>query len=424
MKNLFLLFLCQFLTIVAADGECKRNDPSCSEKTIAEGDTPNSDSNQEFKCDFLKNIETSKITSEETGNTEFDKAFVFKDLKEESDTEAIRNELQSALQKMVELEHATLPLYLTGHISLDMNKSALAGINIMDVALEEMDHMHLAANLLLSIGGTPKTMDNVPKWPGHLPYGVFPDYEFNIGPLSSHQLDQYIIVEHPADGQFEHTIGNAYTNVWNLFEVLYDKLGKNETAVFSGDFNRQTKPYVTNMLQARNAICQIVDQGEGASAGKNPYIDGVKGEVAHYWRFREIREGHLIGGFDKETGEVFFNSTAIEYTTYNCSVRNKNQILNDEKGLSGIEKDQFKEYVTNIKKCNNDYREILVALDEYFGSVVNATGPQLAKAIHHMYDLINCADNAAKNPLNFTVTPEGEPKYNCLIPSFEIDYIA
>ena len=88
----------------------------------------------------------------------------------------IRNldDLKGFLQKAIELEHATIPPYLVAHYSLygDINKEIKDCLR--EVAVEEMLHMTLAANVLNAIGGEPRInfAEFVPNYPSRLPLGV------------------------------------------------------------------------------------------------------------------------------------------------------------------------------------------------------------------------------------------------------------
>ena len=62
--------------------------------------------------------------------------------------------LRQLLQTCVEIEHSTIPLYLTAAWSMDDNKSFAYNVT-HGVAIEEMLHMTDAANLLNAIGGAP-----------------------------------------------------------------------------------------------------------------------------------------------------------------------------------------------------------------------------------------------------------------------------
>ena len=80
--------------------------------------------------------------------------------------------LRRHLQWAVELEHSTLPPYLTALYSLHDGKNAEARHVLLSIAIEEMLHMTLAANILNAVGGTPH-LDQpsfMPTYPAFLPH--------------------------------------------------------------------------------------------------------------------------------------------------------------------------------------------------------------------------------------------------------------
>lgn len=64
------------------------------------------------------------------------------------------NWLREGLQAAVELEFATIPVYLCGMWSIE-EQSGPTFDRINSVVIEEMLHMGLACNMLTTFGGTP-----------------------------------------------------------------------------------------------------------------------------------------------------------------------------------------------------------------------------------------------------------------------------
>src|SRR5262245_52254741 len=81
---------------------------------------------------------------------------------------AIKNveSLREHLQTAIELEHSTLPPYLCARGSLKDGSNEVARAVVQSVALEEMLHLTLAANVLNAVGGTP-VLDSPRLMPGH-----------------------------------------------------------------------------------------------------------------------------------------------------------------------------------------------------------------------------------------------------------------
>ena len=66
------------------------------------------------------------------------------------------HDLQSWLQRAVEMEHATIPVYLSAMYSIKQSakeKNSYVSNLISSIVVQEMQHMCLAANVLNAIGG-------------------------------------------------------------------------------------------------------------------------------------------------------------------------------------------------------------------------------------------------------------------------------
>ena len=182
---------------------------------------------------------------------------------------------------------------------------------ILDVAIEEMGHLVMVANLTVAIGGRPHfARPNFPVAPGYFPSGV----AIRLTGFNAETLDHFIFLERPRgvlgeDSQeFEQedyrreqarpglmpsaqdyeTIGHLYEAIrWNV-NALHAKLGGE--ALFVGDAASQigravmdlegVEP-VTDLTGAMAALDVIVEQGEGSSADR---------EVSHYRSFLAIRD--------------------------------------------------------------------------------------------------------------------------------------
>ena len=246
--------------------------------------------------------------------------------------------LRRALQTAIELEHATIPAYLYALFSLKAGRNREVADIIRGIVVEEMMHMALAANILNAVGGTP-VLDRpafVPRYPGHLPGSVRPDLVVTLRRCSIGQIrDVFMAIEEPeetldgatpdidtsaitvqADGTSHGPVQDVverlrdvytgmehhpYTIGWFYGEIA-SAIRELGPGIFTGDHARQITPEiwpeapgrlyrVTRPSDAFLAIHEIVEQGEGTSA-----LDprGGPREVAHYFRFKEIVEGHRL----------------------------------------------------------------------------------------------------------------------------------
>lgn len=212
-------------------------------------------------------------------------------------------ELRAALQSAVELEHATIPTYLYALYSLEPGTNAEIAALLRSVVLEEMTHMGLACNILNAIGGAP-VIDGpafVPQYPGPLPGAVESALVVPLAPFSQSLVASvFMVIEEPeeplafpagADAQRPLTIGQFYTAIAHELRAAGED-------VFTGDPSRQVTHElgtealiaITDLRGALQAIETIVEQGEGTS--QSPKDD--EGDLAHYYRFAEIRHGRRL----------------------------------------------------------------------------------------------------------------------------------
>ncbi|MFI6294710.1 ferritin-like protein [Nonomuraea sp. NPDC050790] len=218
--------------------------------------------------------------------------------------------LREHLQWAVELEHATLPPYLTALYSLDAERNAEAVELVSSVFVEEMLHLALAANLLNAVGGRPRLdmPEMLPPHPRQLPHG---EVELSLVPFGTQALEMFLRLERPAqpndapqdDGY--RTIGQFYAAIEQGMRELCDRLG--EPAVFGGDPARQVSGTqfrhtagrlveVKDLKSALAALAEIVEQGEGNDRGEvwdgdNDVFHPEREEVGHYYRFLELKLG-------------------------------------------------------------------------------------------------------------------------------------
>lgn len=239
------------------------------------------------------------------------------------------DDLKHYLYLAMQLEHATIPVYTTALYSMMPGTNTDASHIIRVVAVEEMLHLTLAANLLNAIGGSPDlTVEGfVPGFPTALPDGET-DFEVSLMKFGKEAIDTFCRIERPgavSEGKPRHrkktaagaqlavvphddslsfySIGEFYEEIKQGFDNLYQEMGD---ALFSGDPSRQvTAEYyysgggelfaVTDIKSAEAAIGLIAGQGEGL--GGAIYDD--EGELAHYYRFDQIRQGRYYQKGDK-----------------------------------------------------------------------------------------------------------------------------
>jgi len=177
------------------------------------------------------------------------------------------DELHRYLYAAMQLEHATIPAYLTALYSIHPGTNPHAYNAIRAVVVEEMLHLTLAANMLNAVGGTPDftRADFVPDFPTYLPDGET-DFQVSRQGFSKAAIEMFLRIERPArpsenggqtvrrarrgDGlhavtvgtdsdEHFYSIGEFYKAIEEGIERLYGEMGDD---MFSGDPARQVTP--------------------------------------------------------------------------------------------------------------------------------------------------------------------------------------
>ncbi|GAA3528838.1 ferritin-like protein [Aeromicrobium panaciterrae] len=250
-----------------------------------------------------------------------------------------REELIYLLAEATAVEHSILCCYLYAAWSLKRTEEdglTLEQVEsvqqwrtvILSVAVEEMGHLALAANLASTIGAGPHfSRPEFPIPPGVLPSGLILELSGFSPPL----LDHFIYLERPEGVEledatgFDHpvaydrtvkkgrlmpgaqdyeTIGHLYRGILHGFEGLVHMHGADD--VFCGDPEAQIGPAeaslpglipVTDLASAKAAINTIIEQGEGAPSHS---------EDSHYQRFVRIKDEYEAFLADDPTFEPAF----------------------------------------------------------------------------------------------------------------------
>ena len=217
--------------------------------------------------------------------------------------------LKAALQSAVELEFATLPVYLIGMWSIIDQEGEVFDL-VDSVVREEMLHLGLACNMLKAIGGSPQI--RVPSYPGHLPGGVRPELTVFLAGLSKDSLAMYMEIErpeHPLTPAIETfpSIGRFYDAVLAAFRNLAPTLTFNTTGQLTSGLlvaNPNGQPLfeqlkkLASLADVEKAIATIKEQGEGTSTSPDALEFGK--ELAHFYRFGEILHGKKLKPVDGE----------------------------------------------------------------------------------------------------------------------------
>lgn len=260
-------------------------------------------------------------------------------------------DLQEMLDAAIQLEHATIPPYLTALYSLYPQSNIEATQVIRAVLVEEMLHMTLVANLLNSLDLKPNLLVDgfIPDYPTYLPSGET-DFQVSIAAFTPDTLKSFLQIERPQDrapasngapkgcvqnkskeGRYQlkachppssykleykfYSIGEFYEAILDGIKFLECEAKKNDSTIFSGDPKKQIgKEYyysgggniveVFDLNSACEAIRLIQEQGEGYRGG----VFDHEGEVSHYYRFQQLELGQFYHSSDQPnqpTGEKF-----------------------------------------------------------------------------------------------------------------------
>ncbi len=236
---------------------------------------------------------------------------------------AHREHLWWLLAEAAQLEHMIMCQYLFAELSL--KEGAGEGLTgeqaeaverwrktLRGIAVEEMLHVALVANLMTAIGAAPAFgRPNFPQRSGYFPSGV----QLDLLPFGERALRHFLYLERPegmerqdADGfvpvapprdpvdadellprgQEFTTVGHLYRGIADGLRGLAERLG--ERAVFVGSPRAQATAKlfrwpqliaVTDLASALAAVEEIIEQGEGARGDWRQ---------AHYGRFLAVWE--------------------------------------------------------------------------------------------------------------------------------------
>ena len=238
------------------------------------------------------------------------------------------SDLYPWLQNAIELEHSTIPPYLTAMFSLKPGTNDEIARLIRSIVIEEMMHMTIASNILIAIGGRPaiNTKRFIPTYPGPLPMSVGgPDFVVGIEAFSKALVENvFMKIEEPEDPIPVQTLAAAavpdFATIGEFYDALKKKLAEFTDAIFVGPPNQQVVRWmgakqlaaITDVASANHGIDIIVQEGEGTST--SPFQS--PGDPAHFYKFGEIVHGHKIiqtpnGGFAYAGDPIPFDPAGV-----------------------------------------------------------------------------------------------------------------
>jgi hypothetical protein len=342
-----------------------------------------------------------------------------------------RADLISYLDAAMALEHATIPPYLTAYYSIHPTTNSDAAHIIRVAAVEEMLHLTLVANVLNAIGGRPDLTRPgfVPSYPAYLPDGEH-DFTVDLRPFSTDAVDTFCKIERPrrapdaaarlvpsdtgrrmlaasptAAGMHFYSIGEFYEEIIEGVE----KLAAADPGLFCGDPARQVGPEyfysgggaiipVRDLGSARRALRFIAEQGEGLDGG---LYDG-DGELAHYYRFRQLQLGRYFQEGDRPDHPSGPQLEIDWGKVYRIKVSAKLADYPEHSELAGA-----------AEAFNADYGEFLALLTRAF----DGEPDRLQEAIWFMFRLRDGFNRLMRNPLPGTDGLHAAPTFEVGVPA-------
>lgn len=300
------------------------------------------------------------------------------------------------LQNAIKLEHSTIPPYIAALFSLKPGANQSIAALIRSIVIQEMQHMTIASNILIAIGGRPEINTNafIPEYPGPLPMNVG-DLRVGIEAFSIPLVKNVFMAieepEHPipvttglaAEGEQFATIGQFYDAVKDQITSMGQDIFIEKQAppqVLASDYFPPDVLFaITGPNDANRAIDIIKTQGEGTLS--DPFAS--PGDPAHFYRFGEIAAGYTLKktatGFSYGGAPIPFDSSGVFPLRPNCKIADYS------------DGSQAK---TRISQFAYSYSNMLNALHDVF----NGNSDKLDAAIGLMYDLRTSAASLMQTP--------------------------
>jgi hypothetical protein len=335
-------------------------------------------------------------------------------------------ELYYYLIQGMKIEHATLPPYLTALYSMKPGSNLEAFHIIRAIAVEEMLHFTLAANVFNAVGGNIKTVltdpDFIPTYPTRLPTGET-DFEVSLAKFSPETVETFLKIERSQEVDEDkplvvsrskqeflkvrgydptysyYSIGLFYAEVIRGLQALdreYKSKGKN---LFSGDPSKQiTRDYyydgageiipVYDLRSAVRALRVIQEQGEGSRHGT---IYDAERKLCHYYRFQQLALGRYYV-IDKDDP---LKSDQPDHPTGDTFIVDWDAVYPVLENAELSAYPEGSELYTAAQEFQQAYRQFLAQIEFSF----NGHPEKLLPAVGGMFKLRDLATRLIRNPV-------------------------
>ena len=229
--------------------------------------------------------------------------------------------LRMMLQNAIKLEHSTIPPYLCAYWSIQEHHflNGETAKDLRHIALEEMTHMSLVANLLTAVGGKPnfttvtgqgeERFDPVPSYPAPILDGTVRCTvgDISLQKLSEDSLKLFMQIELPsfADTIQSPTLSrDKYVTVGDFYNAIEEFIkeelkenshynSKNQLEYKIGPDDEDAIFKIENQCDALRAIAHIKEEGEGSES--SPVADPFTGDntLAHFYRFKQLHDERM-----------------------------------------------------------------------------------------------------------------------------------
>jgi hypothetical protein len=317
---------------------------------------------------------------------------------EKRDMEWIKKSLQTA----IELEFSTLPLYLSSMFSLEVQNYTSYN-TIRSVAMEEMVHMAIAANILSALGGSPAIKNINVKYPTKgLPGGAEPDLVVGLAPFSKAQLKNFMRIEIPEFLLPELDLPEKYPTISVFYNEIKSAIIANADAVTAAVKNQKNPPNqvgddigfstfvykdgVDTVKMICDGIDEILEQGEGCSAKDLVTSSEFESEESHYAKFASLYYGagyqKLNKTMTRQNEPEFFKGLPIGWPKV------VNTLVVPSDGYAKIlALDPNSATVSPaLLAFDNGFSEMLTTLDIVWNGPTATSWKSLGAAVHGMVD--------------------------------------
>lgn len=202
--------------------------------------------------------------------------------------------LRELLQTALEIEHSTIPPYLTAQWSIRDGYNRQVHRIIKTIVRQEMLHMALVANLMNAVGGKPSLIHStfMPQYPSKLPGGLEPSLVVSLEKLSPELVKNVFMQIEKPDTNKEHQ--NFRKGIFNHMQMAFinkkckngsanalcDKYQGNSMHTIFGHL-RHGCPVEVNEYIKKMEAAKTGSQSEGKQKDLLNYKDGIASFYTH-----------------------------------------------------------------------------------------------------------------------------------------------